>query len=190
MRLINALLRNRNDCVLLSSGVNTTIRKSSFYLWIGDVALVARLWLSVGWSAIVFHQDGGWSTLAIGRVPVLFCSVIYCCASLCINLERLLRYTDAPHLRASDGIVFLFIVRIVPQYHSSGIALYLPKRFVEPKWFLQLYSYYYFLFCSKGLTNKSDYRSNLPRYSNYFNSFLIRNKLEWFIKCNNSDLTR
>lgn len=45
----------------------------------------------------------------------------------------------APQLRASNGIVFLFIVRIVPYYRSLEIALYLPKRGVEPRWGLQLF---------------------------------------------------
>lgn len=86
-------------------------------------------------------QSGRWLVRArnrSSRVPALFCTVIYCSASPCINLERLLRYTDAaaaPQRWASNGIVFLFIVRIVPRYRSLEIALYLPKHGVELRGF-------------------------------------------------------
>lgn len=74
--------------------------------------------------------------------------VIYCSASPCINLERLLRYTGraAPQLRASNGIVFLFIVRIGPHYRSLEIALYLPKRGAESTAIL-LFLLIYLLMC-------------------------------------------
>lgn len=51
------------------------------------------------------------------RVPALFCTVIYCSASSCINPERLLRYTDAaaaPTLSFKWNCVFIYRANRAP----------------------------------------------------------------------------
>lgn len=105
------------------------------------MALVVRLSLSVG--VICYHVPSGrWLFHARNRSSsrVLFRDILFRISLYKSWTPAEVHGTRPPRqLRASNGIVFLFIVRIVPHYRSLEIALYLPKRGVEPRWVLQLF---------------------------------------------------